>query len=271
MVNPPNFHVLLFDEAAQNAAALAGIAAIAETSPIFSNSGDKLKALRDGWIFGLYVFGDSLDITQAQMSGLSSMQGRTFDMRGSGIETGHDVPNGFIDLRFNPFSWPANEELQFDFKEDKSTNVEASVLVWWTPDPYGLSWARQVKLYKELMALTLTGASSTAAVWFDSTKTLDDNHDTRVLDPEATYEIIGMAPGLGGSSIKAARLIFPSEGNVRPGGKVAEDNVDFPIPPWESSWPEPRPQFLGTNPPRMETFDRDGSLTPIVTFLVGRI
>lgn len=263
--------MLLFDQAAENAASLAGIAAIADTSPIFANSGDKMKALRDGWIFGFYPFADSLDITQARMKGLSSMQGRTFDLRAAGIEIGHDVPAGFVDLRYNPFFWPANEELQFDFKEDKSTNVEASVLVWWTPDPYALSWARIVKLYKELMALTLTGASSTAAVWFDSTKTLDDNHDTRPLDPEATYEVVGMLPGLGGSSIKASRLIFPAEGNLRPGGKVAEDNIDTPIPPWESSWPEPRPQFLGQSPPRMETFDRDGSLTPIVTFLVGRV
>lgn len=266
--NPANWQVIAFTEAAQNAATQTGIAAIAEDA-IVRKSGDKFIALRDLWIFYAYIFGDSLDITRWALEG-SFMGGRTFDARGSGIETGHDVPSGVLDLRYSPIKWPKGDSLEVKFTEDKSTNVEASVLVWITPDPYNLDWSQKTHLYEEVLQLTLTGASTTGGAWFDSTKTLNDNQDTRDLDPNKIYEVIGSCGGLGGSSIKAARLVFP-DSIWKPGFKVPEDNIDLPIPEWEQYWPSMRPRFDGDSPPKMETLDTDGSLTPIVTWRVGRL
>lgn len=263
-----NWQVIAFNEAAQNAASQTGIAAVAEDSLVRA-SGDKFIALRDLVIFYSYMFGDSLDIVRGALEG-SFLEGRTLDFRSSGIETGHDVPSGILDLRFCPIFWPKGESLEFKFTEDKSTNVEASVLVFITEHPYVLDWTKTPRHYQEVLQLALTGASTTALVWFDSTKTLNDNQDSRDLDPNATYEVIGAVDGIGGSGIKAARLVF-TDSMFKPGFKVPEDNIDTPIPPWVQHWPHPRPTFEGDAEPKMETLDTDGSLTPIVVWRIGRL
>jgi len=267
--NPANWQVIAFNEAAQNSATQGNIAAVAEDA-IVRATADKFIAQRDLWIFYAYLFGDSLDITRGALH-CSGWGGRTFDFRSAGIETGHDVPSGILDLRFCPLKWAKGESLEALFTEDKSTNVEATMLVWITEDPYSLIWADVVDIYDEVLQLTLTGASSTALVWFDSTKDLNDNQDSRDLDPNGTYEVIGIVDGIGGSGIKAARLVF-ADGNIwRPGIKAPEDNVDLPVPTWADRWPRPRPQFEGDGAPKMETLDTDGSLTPIVVFRVGKL
>lgn len=263
-----NWTILAFNEAAQNAASQSNIATVSEPG-VVKAVGDTFEALRDLVIFYAYLFGDSLDITRGALHG-SFLDGRTMDFRTAGIETGHDVPSGILDMRFNPVFWPKGETLEALFTEDKSTNVEASMLVWITPNPYTLSWAKQVRRYKEILHLTLTGASTTALVWFNSTKTLNDNQDSRLLDPNAEYEVIGAIDGIGGSGIKAARLVFP-DSIWRPGFKVPEDNIDLPIPTWVDEWPSPRPTFHGDAEPYMETLDTDGSLTPIVVWRVGKL
>lgn len=263
-----NWQVIAFNEAAQNVATQGNIAAVAEEH-LIRKSGDKFIALRDLVIFYAYLFGDSLDITRGALHG-SFLGGRTLDFRSGGIETGHDVPSGVLDFRFCPVFWPKGESLEALFTEDKSTNVEATMLVWITENPYVLDWTRQVRQYSEILHLTLTGASTTALVWFDSTKTFNDNQDGRDLDPNAQYEVIGAIDGLGGSGIKAARLVFP-DSLFKPGFKVPEDNVDLPIPTWVHEFPSPRPTFQGDAEPKMETLDTDGSLTPIVVWRVGRL
>lgn len=266
---PPTWSIIAWTEAAQNMAALGGIAAIQDDIVPISKDGDYFEALKDLWIFGIYVMGDSLDIVQSNLT-LSSGEGRTLDMRGCAIETDHDVLAGFLDLRFSPIFWPKGETVIANFKEDKSTNVEASVLAWITDHPYRLDWTDRIEGYKELLFLTLTGASTTGGKWFDSTKTMNDNQDSRVLAADGIYEVIGTLDQIGGSGVKAARLVFP-EGRHCPGIKVMEDNVDTPIPPWQHEWPRPRPTFEGDTPPKMYTLDTDGSLTPIVTWKIGRI
>ena len=260
--------IIAFNEAAQNAATQSNIAPVSEPG-LVQTSGDTFEALRDLIIFYSYLFGDSTDIIRGALEG-SFLDGRTLDFRSGGIETGHDVPTGILDMRYNPVFWPKGETLEAKFSEDKSTNVEASMLVWITRNPYALSWAKQVRRYKEILHLTLTGGSTTALVWFNSTKTLNDNQDSRLLDPNATYEVIGAIDGIGGSGIKAARLVFP-DSIWRPGFKVPEDLIDHPIPTWVQDFPSPRPTFQGDAEPYMETLDTDGSLTPIVVWRVGKL
>jgi hypothetical protein len=263
-----------WSEAAQNAAALAGVTGNALISNWIKASGDTLefKAIQGMGkpiLNGYVIFGDVTDFIQAQFLGATVFGARSkYISHSIGTEVNTGPMNGWHEMRHCPVELPLNDPITFKAKESSSTNVECDC---WAL----ISFGSPIPLYErpqgvvrwgdgthvgDYFHLHVTTSASGAAAWTTSTNDFDNNADSAVLNEEGTYKIVGM--DVGGVASQKALLISTADSIIEPGciGPV-DVNED---------WGKYHPNIFGAVPfifqgeiPTFRIFNRDGTVTPV--------
>lgn len=270
----------VFCEAAGNSATLSNLAPTADPTKVRGSSNTTFKvANRYGlqpYVYAISCFGDTADIVDWSLYEKGALVGRSHNFNyaadGEGAVGGNKTK--YLPC---PIALTIGDELEVQWAEDASTNVEPTVILHVSyggvPMVGNPMFQSQVMCIQKGLAkpgkvwyLTLDQTATTAATWTDNGQTINQhNHNSQYLNAEKKYIAVAGMAGTGGASWKAWRLKFPGVDTRCGGYGILDCALD------DSDWWPLMIEFDGDEEVSLETFDVDGSLTPTVNICLVEV
>jgi hypothetical protein len=232
----PAHGVIVFTEAAGNSATLSPCASISPLRGEFTvvSASGTVEFDHDIYIFAAQVMGDVANLTRIVLDNAAQAGGQyLLDIReGMPAETSTAQATGFHNLMNRQIHLKGGQILRCQWTEDASTNVEPSVVLFYSLAPFPTQ-KHPVQHNTEkggALDVTLAITSTTAVTWTRSTNVMGPNNgDTTAFDEEKNYIICGHRTT--GSATQKAVIIELAGLKASPGIAGATDNnvSDIPI------------------------------------------